>query len=502
MYEKLLLRAKNFSDSKRLVWFLLMFGLVLRVAQYLFNRSLWMDEAYLALNILGRSFSELLKPLDYDQGAPIGFLIVVKSIVKILGNSEYALRLFPLLCGLASLLLFYWLARSYIDARAIPLALCLFVTSEKLIYYSSEVKQYSTDVFVSLLLYVVTLYLDSKYLTIWHLILYGCIGGASIWFSHPSVFVLAGIGTSLSLLNLLRKKWNRIAKLFCVYSIWGLSFGILYFVSLQDLSQAAPLLNYWHRAFPPFPITSVSNLEWFINTFFEVFKDPVSLFFPGIAALTFATGCISMFAKKRYHLLMLLSPFPYLLLASGLHKYPLSGRLLLFIVPFVLLLIAQGAEQIRAQTTNIPFLGILLIILLVFHPLKKACHHLVTPRTVEEVKPVMSHIKENWQGGDCLYIYYGAWPAFEYYSMRYSFEKIDLVVGEASRGDWLAHFRDLDQLRGRKRVWVLFSHVFRGRVDEESLFLYYLDTMGAQLDSFQTHNASAYLYNLSTQATE
>lgn len=78
----------------------------MQLSQYLYNRSLWADEAVLALNIVNRSYLELLQPLDYDQAAPIGFLIVEKFAVQLFGDNEYSLRLFPLLSGIISLLLF------------------------------------------------------------------------------------------------------------------------------------------------------------------------------------------------------------------------------------------------------------------------------------------------------------------------------------------------------------------------------------------------------------
>ncbi|MDE5108199.1 MAG: hypothetical protein O4808_14405, partial [Trichodesmium sp. St17_bin3_1_1] len=59
-------------------YLIIAFGVALRLIQYLSNRSLWADEAVLALNIVNRSYLELMQPLDYDQGAPIGFLIVEK----------------------------------------------------------------------------------------------------------------------------------------------------------------------------------------------------------------------------------------------------------------------------------------------------------------------------------------------------------------------------------------------------------------------------------------
>lgn len=49
-------------------------GVTLRVLLYLSSRSLWLDEACLALNLAGRSYLDLLRPLDYDQVAPPLFL--------------------------------------------------------------------------------------------------------------------------------------------------------------------------------------------------------------------------------------------------------------------------------------------------------------------------------------------------------------------------------------------------------------------------------------------
>ena len=47
-----------FSLSK-LPYTIIGFGIFVRLVQYLFNRSLWHDEAALALNIVNRSYLEL-----------------------------------------------------------------------------------------------------------------------------------------------------------------------------------------------------------------------------------------------------------------------------------------------------------------------------------------------------------------------------------------------------------------------------------------------------------
>ena len=83
------------------MWAIVVLGLGLRTVQYARNRSLWLDEALLALNILHRSAGGLFKGLDYHQGAPIGFLLLEKLATKLAGNGELALRAFPFL-GLIS----------------------------------------------------------------------------------------------------------------------------------------------------------------------------------------------------------------------------------------------------------------------------------------------------------------------------------------------------------------------------------------------------------------
>ena len=81
--------------------------------------------------------------------------MVQRASVQLFGPNEYALRLFPLLCGLASLFLFYYLAKKCLNRKAVPIAIALFAILLPLIYYSSEAKQYSSDVAVALCLLAV-----------------------------------------------------------------------------------------------------------------------------------------------------------------------------------------------------------------------------------------------------------------------------------------------------------------------------------------------------------
>lgn len=112
--------VRRLTVSDTLVWAAIGLGLVLRLAQYLSDRALWFDEAALALNIASRSYGGLFLPLDNNQGAPVGFLLVQKGVTDVLGYSEYAMRLFPLSCGVVSLFLFPRVARGFVSPRAMP----------------------------------------------------------------------------------------------------------------------------------------------------------------------------------------------------------------------------------------------------------------------------------------------------------------------------------------------------------------------------------------------
>jgi uncharacterized membrane protein len=120
------------------------------------GRSLWLDEAMLALNIVNRSFFELFKPLDYDQGAPIGFLMAEKVFNVLFGRNENALRLFPLILGLLSLWLFYLVLKHFVHGTNLVIALALFAFNPHINYSSSDVKQYTLVLFV-----IITLLLDT-----------------------------------------------------------------------------------------------------------------------------------------------------------------------------------------------------------------------------------------------------------------------------------------------------------------------------------------------------
>lgn len=233
-------------------------GVLLRFLGYFRNRSLWFDEAALAVNIVERPLAGMLRPLEFHQGAPVGFLLVEKILASLMGPGEFALRLFPLICGLLTVLLAVVVARLYVSRSVVLLTVALVALNPSLIYYSSEVKQYSSDALVTLVLLWVLVRLAESDLSGRRMAAVAAIGSVAVWFSHPAVFLLAGAGVAF--LVSARSDKRRTVRLALVLIVWAASFVVLYVVSLRHLADDHALLDFWGQYFPARPIWKAQTL--------------------------------------------------------------------------------------------------------------------------------------------------------------------------------------------------------------------------------------------------
>ena len=134
------------------LWAFLAVGLAARLVRYLLRFPLWEDEAMLSTNFLDRGYLDLLRPLGYLQVAPTLFLWGQLTVVKLLGFSEYTLRLLPLLSSIASLFLFRRLAGLLLRGIALVAAFGIFAVAYPPIRYAAEAKPYGGDLFLALLM--------------------------------------------------------------------------------------------------------------------------------------------------------------------------------------------------------------------------------------------------------------------------------------------------------------------------------------------------------------
>ncbi len=479
-------------------WGIIAIGTVLRAAQYACGRSLWNDEAELALNILHRPLVGLFQPLQYHQGAPIGFLLLEKFATVLGGNGEVALRAVPFAAGIVALVVFYDVAKLYLSPHAVPIALALSSLSRSLVYYSSEAKQYSTDVLVTLILLHLVYELSEAPLSLRELAGIGALGAVAIWFSHPASFVLAGSAGVLIVANWVRRNGKGLGRMICVFAAWAGSFGICYVVSLRHLSHDHALLGYWRGNFAPHRLSLM--VPWVSQNFFAVFENPAPLN-SMLGACFFVAGCGRLLRRSKLCLGLLTAPLLVLFAASWLHLYPSYGRLLLFLCPILLLLASEGAIWVyNASRPLSPALGAVLIALLLAKPVYVAADTLIHPIHAEDIKLGIRYIELRQRPGDIWYAYYGAKYQLAYYAEVYALPMANVRIGSECAMDQACYGTDLRLLRGSPRLWVLLSHVQPYSGDEGTLLRDQLDAMGTGWRMFDISGVRVYLYDLQRAA--
>jgi len=467
---------------------------------------LWADEASLAYNLAQRTFFGLTQPLDYDQGAPIGFLFIEKLLIIVLGNMDQVMRLFPLFSGLVSLYLFYRIAQAHIKGGM--LGSLLFAISWQLIYYSSELKQYSSDVMLGLLLIFLAGNCLKEKAQPRDFMLLGATGAAAIWISHPSAFILAGIGVAMLVVASTKSRPIPVLWLVWLGSAWLVSFGLEYFVSLRHLITNDLLQSYWEKAFMPLP--PGGTRIWLVKTYYSLLLTTLgrtdqilTIIFPSLIVI----GSLSLLFRDRNTAILLISPFFFALLASALQKYPLKDRFMLFLVPFVLLLIAEGLGRVylvvaKWQRGVAGAIYALPALTLLFLSASVTLEFVKEPFIGSDIKPVLGYVAKHKQENDTIYVYYSTVPVVDYYAPIYGLEHKNILFGYRSplkKAALEGFYDDVKTLRGRDRVWLIFSRILDCggcEGDMQVYFVDYLNELGTILDSFHRTDANAYLYDL------
>jgi hypothetical protein len=333
-----------------LIWIMIGAGIFLRVFHFLYNRSLWNDEAYLANSLIRMDFLELVKgPLAYQQKAPITFLWITRLSVMLFGKGEMALRLFSFICSIISLLVFLPVARYFLKPLGVAVALGILALSGPLVFHGVEAKQYSVELLATIIcLYLYTRFrgkTDSASLLLW-----GLWGAIVVWFSYPAIFVFAGIAFAICLTHLFKRDWNSLFRSIFPFSLWLISFAINYLFFTQKHHEGSEWLVQWFRnkdAFMPLPPTSVSDLAWFFHAAYMTMRFSLGLLWiyfthenqfiqlllrmPMLPLLMGVAGVISFFKYDKPVLLILIFPCLLALIASGVEIFPfLSGSLFLW----------------------------------------------------------------------------------------------------------------------------------------------------------------------------
>jgi hypothetical protein len=486
-------------------------GVALRVRALFAGRSLWLDEAMLAWNICGRSLGGLLKPLDYNQGAPVGFLVLERLAVQWFGANELALRAVPFLASVVALALAGWFCLAHLGVRAAAVGVALVALAPSLISYAGELKQYSVDVTAALLALILAAGAVRHGLTARRAAGLAAAGAVLLWFSHPCAFVLAGSGTTLLAVGALRRRRDHVLFATGVCAVWLVSFAVSYALTLRDLNSNATLAEFWGPAFLPFPPTSASDLRQYVAVTVGVFESPfqntqlddsLAQRMAVITGAAWLVGCVALAGRGRRVLLALLVlPVAFALVAALLHKYPLRGRLALFTAGPTFLVVAAGLDTLLgARDLMNRTVGRVLLLGLLFLPSVQAAQFLLEKPRPYGPRTVLARVARDWRPGDVVLVDDNSEPQLRFYRAYGRDPELGRVVPTPCRSDLhdpVQLTAELRRRRGHARVWVLIStHLPDPGGREQRLLGFTLDQSGERLESVAAKGYCAFLCDL------
>jgi hypothetical protein len=330
----------------------LLLGLCLRTREWLFDKSLWLDELMVTYNITHRGFAGLLQPLNFNQAGPAGWLWAERASIDLFGINDLALRFPEWLASIVALGLFPLVARRLIGRSAVPVATLIFATSPELIYYAAETKQYSFDVTCALLALLVTTWLAGRRPTLGMAVVWGLACAVLVWCSQPAIPVCAVCG--LVLLAMWFRDWRALLPVIAGGAILGVSVAVDWFVTLKSESANSDLLTHW-RAFggyPPLHQTIPADLHW-LETGVTTTGQFLNINLPFLALGLMACGLIVVaVCGRRFQSLLLALPMAAAVGLAVADQYPLARRLALYLYPIaVMLLAAPLALSDRQRST-------------------------------------------------------------------------------------------------------------------------------------------------------
>lgn len=302
------------------IFLIILFGIYIRVKNYIFAAPLWSDEMALARSVVRENWLDLFVHLECNQKSPPLFLLLVYVCTKIAGVSEYSIRFIPLVAGISSIVAFFFLCkRVFVSKFPIVLSMLIFVLSEPLIFYSKEFKQYSIDLFLFLLLALLYRHINFDDISKKMVLIYSL----SIVFLMLSSIPMLFIVPAFLFLKLCQKKLSIIHFFYFLPSIILVS--VFYILQYYDLIGFEINHLEWQMGFISFSFLS------FLSVFKNFYEYLGIDFF--VSCLLFFIGFAMFLCSRNEDGKFLSIVLLFSILASLLRLYPLSTRVILFLAP-------------------------------------------------------------------------------------------------------------------------------------------------------------------------
>ena len=439
-------------------------GIVIRAIQFFAEPSMWKDELFSVVNIENMSLWELMTQQPaYNQVAPVGFYMIQKSFYTLIGSTEMAFRFYPFIASLIALWLFYLIVRKFVNSTKLVLAVFFMASVLGPWWQSFNAKPYTGDILFLMFFVWTILTMLERTLSKKERLIFGLIGFLGASASFPaSVFVLA-----ITSILFLKRKEIPLRSYMPMFILWLLGgvWNIIYAKFIISPEVAIAMSEHHSNMFPPskvmeyllfLPKQIILGLGDFLTVIGS--NNPMIVLLCIIILLLSSISFYPIIKHKRIDLFILVLPFIVMIGLVGFYILPMVGRTAYYgLWPFLLLpmislsILEKNFSWAKPWLTNavavIIVLPSVLVIVLGISSL---------PIESEPVKKMLTYYNEHKQAGDVLYVQGSGDLYMHYYGPKYGIQ--DYILGQydytISTG---AYLKDLEQLKGNKRVWFLFT---------------------------------------------
>ncbi len=400
---------------------LLALGIAIRLIVWHGNRSLWIDEATVAIGNLWKPFAATWGTHDFGQISPFGWLSMVRLATELFGPSEPALRLPTLLLAIGYLPAVWLLVRHLAGERAGLLALAFTAVSPALVRYSVELKPYGAEPLITVGVIAAFIHLIRRPLSVPAALGFGLLVGLGCWVSSAAVIVVAGGIPSVILAGTRRGAfapdvWRRVL----LGAVIGAAFSILYLghLRLEPWLQAY-VTAFWERGFldpggPQFARRIwVAAMDLVSPTYFGHGGDLI----PALLLVAIGFGVRQLIRiVDGPTVRMLTGPILILVGLAAVRIFPMGTRLSLFLAPILTLFLATGLAH-WFEAARRPWFPALVIAALLLNPASATYRMVVDPIGYQgHARVVLEEMTRQRQPQDLVYVFARATPEWFFYT--------------------------------------------------------------------------------------
>ncbi|MFC7482629.1 glycosyltransferase family 39 protein [Luedemannella flava] len=324
-------------------------GSALRIYHWLSGGSFSQDETSLVISFAHRSLAGLTGRLEYDQMAPIAWLWAEKLAYMVAGPSEQSLRFLPLVAGCLGLVPVAAVARRLLSGPLALVALGVVAGSPQILYYSTQVKQYSAEVALTALLVLLALRADAKPTPRpeaetgrGRVVMFWATAAVAFWFATTSVFTTMTLGGLLVAFAAWRARWRRVAWHGVGGAVAATSLAFMYLVQRPHVADW--LAAWWTKHYPgsmaPVGLTPERWLRWTVKCAESLARTAMGVRAAELRVVLMALvvlGAVALLLRLRRTAVLALAPAVVAYLLAMFRLYPFSARLALWVVPLMLI---------------------------------------------------------------------------------------------------------------------------------------------------------------------